>query len=158
MKRRRYCRGHRFTRRVSFIQLTFIKDVGRAVAHTVSSEVKMMSDSRNNMLDVSTVAALIDLVAVAPAAIVSRVLARTSGGSVTLFAFAAGQELSEHTAPFDALVQVVDGRLEITIAGKPLSVGPSEVVVMPANVPHALRATEDSRMILTMLREVGEGV
>lgn len=103
------------------------------------------------------VAGLADLVEVAPAAIVSRVLARTAGGSVTLFAFAAGQELSEHTAPCDALVQVVDGRMEISIDGEPLTVAASEVVVMPANVPHALRAIEDSRMMLIMLREAGEG-
>mgnify|MGYP001827570489 FL=1 len=102
------------------------------------------------------VAGLTDLVAVAPAAIVSRVLARTTGGSVTLFAFAAGQELSEHTAPFDALVQVVDGRMEISIDGEPMTVTASEVVVMPANVPHALRAMEASRMMLIMLREAGE--
>ncbi len=115
-----------------------------------------MTHNSNDGLDVSTVAAVTELVAVAPAAIVSRVLTRTSGGSVTLFAFAAGQELSEHTAPFDAMVHVIDGQLEITIAGRPMTVGPLEVVVMPANVPHALRAMEDSRMMLTMLREVGE--
>lgn len=116
-----------------------------------------MNDSKNGMLDSSTVAALRDLVAVAPAAIVSRVLARTTGGSVTLFAFAAGQELSEHTAPFDALVQVVTGCMEVVIAGNTMTVAASEVVVMPANVPHALRAIKDSRMMLTMLREAAEG-
>jgi len=114
-----------------------------------------MSETKNDVLGSSVVTGLRDLVAVAPSAIVSRVLARTTGGSVTLFAFAAGQELSEHTAPFDALVQVVDGRMEISIDGHPMTVVASEVVVMPADVPHALRAIEDSRMMLTMLRESG---
>ena len=111
-----------------------------------------MSEPKTGTLQHSTVTAIAELVDVAPAAIVSRVLSRTPGGSVTVFAFAAGQELSEHTAPFDALVQVVDGSMEVTIAGVPMTVGGAEMVVMPADVPHALEAKEDSRMILTMLR------
>ena len=98
--------------------------------------------------------ALTGLVTVAEGAIVSRVLASASGGNVTLFAFDEGQELSEHTAPFDALVQVVDGRLEVTIDGNAVEVRPGEVVLMPANVPHALCAAQASRMVLTMLREI----
>jgi quercetin dioxygenase-like cupin family protein len=97
-----------------------------------------------------------DLVSVADSAIVSRVLARTRGGSVTLFAFAAGQELSEHTAPFDALVHVIEGRLEITIGGNAVDVSGGMVVLMPADIPHALAAAEDSKMLLTMLKETGE--
>jgi quercetin dioxygenase-like cupin family protein len=72
---------------------------------------------------------------------------------VTLFAFDRGQELSEHTTPFDALVQVVDGRLEVTIGGVDVRLGAGEVVRMPADVPHAVRAPEACRMVLTMLRE-----
>lgn len=94
-----------------------------------------------------------DLVRVADGAIVSRELARTSGGTVTMFGFDAGQALSEHTAPFDALVQVIDGELTITIGGAPLSLTTGQVVLMPADVPHALRAEGRSRMLLTMLRE-----
>ena len=97
--------------------------------------------------------AVIDLVNVAEGAIVSRVLARSSGGNVTLFAFDQGQGLSEHTAPFDALVQVVDGRLDLTIGGNPAVVRAGEIINMPANVPHALHAPEPSRMLLTMLRD-----
>lgn len=97
------------------------------------------------------------LVSIAPAAIVSRVLARSAGGSVTVFAFAAGQELSEHTAPFDALVHVVSGRLDLTIGGRPVPAAAGEMVVMPADVPHALRAAADTTMILTMLRDRREG-
>ena len=96
---------------------------------------------------------LSDLVAVAEGAIVSRVLASTEGGSVTVFAFDAGQGLSEHTAPFDALVQVVDGTLELTIEGSHVTVGAGEIVRMPAGVAHALHAPAASRMVLTMLRK-----
>lgn len=97
--------------------------------------------------------ALTELVDVAPGAIVSRVLASSGGGNVTLFAFDQGQGLSEHTAPFDALVQVVDGCLELKIGSAEVRVGVGEIVRMPANIPHALHATEPSKMVLTMLRD-----
>ena len=96
---------------------------------------------------------LTELVDVAPGAIVSRVLAKSGGGNVTLFAFDQGQGLSEHTAPFDALVQVVDGCLELTIGDAEVRVGGGQIVRMPANVPHALHAAEPSRMLLTMLKD-----
>lgn len=96
---------------------------------------------------------LIDLVDIAPGAIVSRVLAKSGGGNVTLFAFDRGQGLSEHTAPYDALVLVVDGCLELTIGDTGVRVAAGEIVRMPADVPHALHAAEPSRMVLTMLRD-----
>ncbi len=98
--------------------------------------------------------ALIDLITVAEGAVVSRVLTKSGGGNVTLFAFDRNQGLSEHTAPFDALVQVVDGSLDLTIGGQPVKVGAGEIVLMPAGVPHALHAPEASRMVLTMLRDI----
>jgi quercetin dioxygenase-like cupin family protein len=85
--------------------------------------------------------------------IASRVLAKTSGGNVTLFAFDAGEELSEHTAPFDALALVLDGSMTLTIGGEPVRAAPGTVVRMPAGVPHAVHAVEPSRMLLIMLRE-----
>jgi quercetin dioxygenase-like cupin family protein len=100
--------------------------------------------------------ALAGLVDVAEGAIVSRVLASSDGGTVTLFAFDRGQGLSEHSAPFDALVQVVDGTLDLTIGGADVRVSAGEIVRMPANVPHALQAPEPAKMVLTMLREKGE--
>jgi quercetin dioxygenase-like cupin family protein len=103
-------------------------------------------------IDGAAVHALADLVEVAPAAIVSRELAKTGGGTVTLFAFDAGQGLSEHSAPFDALVQVLSGELELVIGGKPLRAGAGEVVLMPADVPHGLDAPVATKMLLTMLR------
>lgn len=80
-------------------------------------------------------------------------LAKNNGGTVTLFAFDAGQSLSEHTAPFDALVQVLDGAFVLTIGGTPVVAPAGSVVLMPAGVPHAVDATDTSRMLLTMLRE-----
>jgi quercetin dioxygenase-like cupin family protein len=86
--------------------------------------------------------------------IASRVLARTAAGNVTLFAFDAGEELSEHTAPFDALALTLSGALVITIGGVEIRTSPQTIVLMPANVRHAVHATEPSRMLLIMLREV----
>ena len=85
--------------------------------------------------------------------IASRVLARTAAGNITLFAFDAGEELSEHTAPFDALVITLSGGLVLTIGGRAVQTTPQSVVLMPANVPHAVQATEPSRMLLIMLRD-----
>jgi len=97
--------------------------------------------------------ALADLITPTDRGIASRVLAKTGGGNVTLFAFDQGEGLSEHTAPFDALVIVLAGDFAITVGGKPLTAGPGTIVRMPAHVPHALDATTPARMVLVMLRE-----
>jgi quercetin dioxygenase-like cupin family protein len=86
------------------------------------------------------------------AAIVSREIVKQKTGSVTVFAFDAGQGLSEHTAPFDALVQVLDGEAEITIAGKRHRVKAGELILMPAGQPHALKAVQRFKMMLVMIR------
>ena len=83
---------------------------------------------------------------------VSRVLVRRETGNVTLFAFDETQELSEHTAPYDALVQVLEGKAEVVISGKPFQLGAGEVILMPANQPHALRAITRFKMLLIMIR------
>ena len=93
-----------------------------------------------------------ELTSYAEGAIVSRTLAENKAGTVTLFAFDAGQGLSEHTTPFDALVHVVDGTAELTIAGEPVTASAGQIVLMPANAPHALKALEPFKMILIMLR------
>jgi quercetin dioxygenase-like cupin family protein len=85
--------------------------------------------------------------------IASRVLARTNGGNLTLFAFDAGQELSEHATPFDALVMVLEGAIDLTIGGEPVRATPGTIVRMPATVPHSVHAPEPARMLLLMLRE-----
>ncbi len=84
--------------------------------------------------------------------VVSRTILKKGTGNVTLFAFDAGEELSEHTAPFDALVFILDGRAEITIAGETLTAAAGEFVIMPADSPHALRANERFKMALVMIR------
>lgn len=93
-----------------------------------------------------------DLIAYQSGGIVSRVLAKSPAGNVTLFAFDANQELSEHTAPFDALVHVLDGSALITIAGTPHTLAAGQLILMPANQPHALKAITPFKMLLTMLR------
>ena len=85
-------------------------------------------------------------------AIVSKTLVEKETGTVTLFAFDKDQALSEHTAPFDALVQITDGRAEIRIAGEPHPVGAGEMLIMPANKSHALKAITPFKMMLTMIR------
>lgn len=84
--------------------------------------------------------------------IASRILAKTPGGSATLFAFDAGQGLTEHTSPFEALVIVLAGALTLTIDGVQVSAVPGTVVRMPAGVPHALEAEEPAKMLLVMVR------
>ncbi len=87
-----------------------------------------------------------------PGSIVSREILKKTTGKVTLFAFDAEEGLSEHTSPFDALAQIVEGEAEITIAGKPNRVRAGELILMPANQPHALKALQRFKMILTMIR------
>lgn len=84
--------------------------------------------------------------------IVSRVLLKNKGGTVTLFAFDLAEGLSEHTAPFEALVYVVDGEAEVEIAGKAYRVKSGETITLPANIPHAVRAATRFKMLLTMIR------
>lgn len=96
-----------------------------------------------------TLAGLIDY---QPSAVVSKTILEKPTGTVTLFAFDRGQALSEHTAPFDALVQVLEGEAEITISGEPSRLVPGESIVMPADLPHALKAVERFKMLLTMIR------
>ncbi len=85
-------------------------------------------------------------------AIVSKTLVDRPTGTITLFAFDAGQRLSEHTAPFDAVVQVIEGAAELTIGGRPIICRAGQMVIMPANVPHAVNAAEPFKMLLTMIR------
>lgn len=87
-------------------------------------------------------------------AVVSRILLKRAGGTITLFAFDAGQSLSEHTAPFDAVAHVLEGDADITIAGTPLTVSAGEMVLMPANQSHAVSARTPFKMLLTMIRSV----
>jgi quercetin dioxygenase-like cupin family protein len=97
-------------------------------------------------------AKIAELVNYQDGAIVSREIVKKPTGTVTVFAFSEGQGLSEHTAPFDALVQVLEGEVEITISGKPHFLQGGELILMPANKPHALKAFKRFKMLLTMIR------
>ncbi|MEW5807118.1 MAG: cupin domain-containing protein [Acidobacteriota bacterium] len=100
----------------------------------------------------SKVMRLIDLAAYQEGSIVSRTVVQKKLGTVTFFAFDSGQELSEHTAPFDAMVCVIDGEAEVIISGKSHIVREGEMVIMPANQPHALKAPKRFKMLLIMIR------
>ncbi len=93
-----------------------------------------------------------DLVQYQDGTIVSRTIADRPTGTITLFAFAAGQALSEHTTPFDALLMVLDGKAEVTISGNANQLSAGQMIVMPANQPHAVAAVTDFKMLLVMIR------
>ena len=93
-----------------------------------------------------------DLIEYSTGSIVSRIILKKESGNITLFSFDKGQELSEHTAPFDALVQVIDGVTEIIIDGKPHSLKTGQSIIMPAKISHAVKAVEKFKMILTMIK------
>jgi quercetin dioxygenase-like cupin family protein len=88
----------------------------------------------------------------AAGSVVSKTLIKKEIGNITLFAFDQGQGLSEHTAPFDAVVHILDGKAEITIGGQPQTVTAGEMLIMPANISHALHAVEPFKMLLVMIR------
>ncbi|MFW5860523.1 MAG: cupin domain-containing protein [Planctomycetota bacterium] len=100
----------------------------------------------------STVVTVAGLVEYGEDAVVSRTVVDQPTGTVTVFAFAAGQRLSEHSAPFDALVQVVDGSGVFTIGGTEHRVAAGELIIMPADIPHAVDARERFKMVLTMIK------
>ena len=95
---------------------------------------------------------LAELVTYQDGSVVSRQITKADAGNVTLFAFDKEQELSEHTAPFDALVHILDGNAEIKISGKAFHLTTGDAIIMPANEPHALKATTPFKMLLTMIR------
>jgi quercetin dioxygenase-like cupin family protein len=97
-------------------------------------------------------AKLTDLVDYQDGAVVSREIINQKSGSVTLFAFDEGQGLSEHMAPFDAMVYLLDGEAEIAISGRPFQLKQGEMVIMPANQPHSLKAIKRFKMVLTMIK------
>ena len=95
---------------------------------------------------------LVESVTYGIGSVVSKTLLKTDSGTITLFSFDKGQGLSEHTAPFDAVVHLLEGEAEITIGGEPRKVGAGQMLIMPAHVPHALHATEQFKMLLIMIR------
>jgi quercetin dioxygenase-like cupin family protein len=95
---------------------------------------------------------LAELVSYQDGSVVSRQITKANAGNITLFAFDQDQELSEHTAPFDALAHILDGSAEVKISGKAFQLGSGDAIIMPANEPHALKALSPFKMLLTMIR------
>jgi quercetin dioxygenase-like cupin family protein len=100
----------------------------------------------------SQVLKMSELVAYQDGSVVSRQITKAEAGNVTLFAFDVGQELSEHSAPYDALVEVLEGEVEIRISGKPFTLHAGEAIIMPGSQPHAVKAIQRFKMLLTMIR------
>ena len=115
----------------------------------------MKTETETAGLPAAEPVALAEMVNYQDGSIVSRTLAKRSGGTVTLFAFDKGQSLSEHTAPFDALVQVLDGEAELVIGGKSVHAVAGQTVLMPASIPHAVNAPARFKMLLVMIRDAG---
>ena len=99
---------------------------------------------------------LVDLIEYSKDSIVSKTIMDKISGSITLFAFDKGQKLSEHTSPYDAVVQVLDGNARLTIDGKDINVSTGNIIIMPCNVPHAVAVDEKFKMLLTMIRTKDE--
>lgn len=110
-----------------------------------------MSDDKGPVVD-ERVKQLTELLQYQPASVVSHALLKNKGGTVTLFAFSEGEGLSEHTAPFDALVVLIEGEADISIASEKFRVRQGEIIKLPANQPHALTAVTDFKMLLIMIR------
>ena len=117
-----------------------------------SEDVRKSNANGKGELPPAEVARAAELTSYQEGSVVSRALIRRDKGNITLFAFDEGQELSEHTAPFDALVHVLEGRAEIAIAGELYHLGAGDVILLPANRPHAVRADSRFKMLLIMLR------
>jgi quercetin dioxygenase-like cupin family protein len=105
-----------------------------------------------NTFEKSTIYALNEAVDYASGAIVSKIVSKNNAGNITLFSFDTGQNLSEHTAPFDAIVQIVEGKAKIIIDKKGYILSKGDIIIMPANIPHAVEALDKFKMLLTMLK------
>lgn len=114
-----------------------------------------MSDDKKKSqgLEPASTFSLAGLLDYVPESIVSRIILKNDAGSITLFSFDKGQELSEHTAPYDAVVQILDGRARLVIGGKDVMAAGGDIAIMPANVPHAVYAIEKFKMLLTMIKQ-----
>lgn len=106
----------------------------------------------NNIFEKGKILNLAESIDYAEGGVVSKQIIKSNPGNITLFSFAKGQGLTEHTAPFDAMVQVLDGEVEIKIGGEPFILKQGETIIMPANISHALHALENFKMLLTMIR------
>ncbi|MDH6304036.1 quercetin dioxygenase-like cupin family protein [Parabacteroides sp. PF5-5] len=106
----------------------------------------------SELFDKGAILNMAEMIEYSVGGVISKQVLKNDAGNITLFSFDKGQGLSEHTAPFDAVVEILDGEAEITIAGKPLLLTTGQTVIMPANVPHALFAKQQFKMLLTMIK------
>ncbi len=106
----------------------------------------------SNEFERSKIFSFMESVDYAEGAIVSKTVLKKESGNISLFAFAKGEALSEHTAPFDAMIQVVEGKGEITIGGSPFILESGQTIIMPADIPHSVKAVEKFKMVLTMIK------
>lgn len=111
-----------------------------------------MTPKEEHKIALAQVLQVSEMVGYQPGSVVSRTLIDKPTGTVTLFSFAEGQGLSEHTAPYDAPVYILDGEAEVRISGKPFSLKTGEMIIMPANKPHALKAIKQFKMMLVMVK------
>ena len=112
----------------------------------------MTHNDKQQKAELAQVLRAADMVGYQAGSVVSRTLIDKTAGTVTLFSFAAGQGLSEHTAPYDALVYVFDGEVEVKISGRPFNLTAGDMIIMPANKPHALKAIKQFKMMLIMIK------
>jgi quercetin dioxygenase-like cupin family protein len=115
-------------------------------------KIRIVASEEDVMELVGNALTLSDLVSYNEGSVVSKTLIDKKIGTVTIFSFGAGQGLSEHTVPYDAFVQIVDGEAEVTINGEPHAVTAGQMIIMPANIPHELKAVKPFKMLLVMIR------
>jgi len=116
------------------------------------SDFKYQSKKENVAFPTAEKFSMTEKVSYAEGSVVSKIIIRNDRGNVTLFAFDKGEFLSEHTAPYDAIIQVIDGKGEVVINGKSFELNCGESIIMPANIPHAVNAVEMFKMLLTMIK------
>jgi quercetin dioxygenase-like cupin family protein len=113
-------------------------------------------ENDKNYIDPSTPIELASFIEYSDNSIVSRIISKNKAGNITCFAFDKDEELSEHTTPYDAIVQIIEGEAELTIGGKPIIVSAGQFAMMSADIPHTVKAVKKFKMLLTMLKEPKE--
>ena len=107
---------------------------------------------KSNEFEKAKVFSFADSIEYSEGGIVSKTVLKKETGNISLFSFARGEALSEHTAPFDAMIQIVEGKCEVMIGGKPFLLEAGQTIIMPANITHAVKAVEKFKMVLTMIK------
>ena len=109
-------------------------------------------NNMDNTFEKGAILNMAQMIEYAAGGVISKQILKNEAGNITLFSFDKAQGLSEHTAPFEAMVEILEGQAEISIAGKPLTLTAGQSIIMPANIPHALYATKQFKMLLTMIK------